>query len=117
VLSGLKRVILWDYPRAGWQYDIIVALCGIFIFVTPRAWFQDQPRITRVSQIMTMPGRGVSTYLVEAELMAPISQPQRNTELARMISTRTGKKQYISRIEPIYDSEGAVHFYVVYTHP
>jgi hypothetical protein len=43
-LTGLKRFILWDYPRAGWQYDLMVGLILAFIFLTPRDWFRDQTR-------------------------------------------------------------------------
>ena len=32
----LKRFILWDFPRASWQYDVIVAVILAFIFLTPR---------------------------------------------------------------------------------
>ena len=42
--GGLKRFILWDYPRASWQYDVMVGVILAFIFLTPRSWFRDQPR-------------------------------------------------------------------------
>src|SRR5438309_1891400 len=45
----LKRFILWDFPRASWQYDLIVALILAFIFLTPRDLFRDQPRIPHAS--------------------------------------------------------------------
>ena len=38
----LKRFILWDYPRASWQYDVMVGIILAFIFLTPREWFRDQ---------------------------------------------------------------------------
>src|ERR1035438_1611358 len=34
----LKRFILWEYPRASWQYDVIVAIILAFVFLTPRDW-------------------------------------------------------------------------------
>ena len=34
-MSGFSRFLLWDYPRASWQYDIIVAIILAFIFLTP----------------------------------------------------------------------------------
>ena len=40
----MKRFILWDYKRASWQYDLMVALILAFTFFTPREWFRDQPR-------------------------------------------------------------------------
>lgn len=117
VFSGLKRIVLWDYPRAGWQYDIMVGVITGFVFLTPRSWFQDQPRIPAVSRIMAAPGHGLSAYLLEPEVVNSIPESRRPSELARIISARTGRKESVSRVEPIFDSEGAIHLYVVYTRP
>ena len=43
--SGFKRFILWDYPRASWQYDVMVALILAFIFLTPREVFRARALI------------------------------------------------------------------------
>jgi hypothetical protein len=34
-MNALKRWILWEYPRASWQYDVIVGAIVVFVFVTP----------------------------------------------------------------------------------
>ena len=120
MVSGLKRVILWDYPRAGWQYDIMVGLVTAFVFLAPRAWFRDQPRILQASQILALPnGAG---YLAPPELVDSIDENRRGAELSRILTARTGKKQIVSGIEPIIDSEHAdqersVRFYIVHTRP
>ena len=31
--NGLKRFVLWDYARATWQYDVMVAIILAFIFL------------------------------------------------------------------------------------
>ncbi len=31
----LKRFILWDYPRATWQYDVMVGIILVFVMLTP----------------------------------------------------------------------------------
>ena len=125
MVSGLKRVILWDYPRAGWQYDIMVGLVTAFVFFAPRAWFRDQPRILQASQILALPnGAG---YLAPPELVDSIDENRRGAELSRILTARTGKKQIVSYIEPVVDSEHAdsehadqersVRFYIVHTRP
>jgi hypothetical protein len=115
VVSGLKRVILWDYPRAGWQYDIMVGLVTAFIILTPRSWFQDQPRILEASQLMELPNHG--GYLAPRELVASIQEDRRNAELSRVLTARTGRKQTVADIEPIYDTEHNIRFFVVHTRP
>ena len=47
-----KRLILWDFARASWQYDVMVGLILVFIFLTPRNWFFDQPRIPKASDVV-----------------------------------------------------------------
>ena len=74
VVSGLKRFILWDYPRAGWQYDVIVASILAFIFLTPRDFFRDQPKASRV--VMLPSERGTSVYWIEPELLAGVADPR-----------------------------------------
>ena len=32
----LKRFILWDFPRATWQYDVMVGIILAFIFLIDR---------------------------------------------------------------------------------
>jgi hypothetical protein len=44
-MNALKRWILWEYPRASWQYDVIVGAILVFIFVTPNyISFGDRPK-------------------------------------------------------------------------
>ncbi len=38
----MKRLILWDYERGTWQYDIFCLLIVAFIFLTPKTWFDGK---------------------------------------------------------------------------
>ena len=74
-VSGLKRFLFWDYPRAGWQYDVMVGLILAFIFLTPRAWFRDQPR---ASSIVMLPAeRGATVFWMDAEQFPESGKPNR----------------------------------------
>lgn len=37
----IKNVVLWNYKRTSWQYDVICTLILAFIFLTPPAWFMN----------------------------------------------------------------------------
>ncbi|NNE98124.1 MAG: hypothetical protein HKN25_03800 [Pyrinomonadaceae bacterium] len=39
------RIILWNYERGTWQYDIFCLLIIAFIFLTPKAWFDSKGKI------------------------------------------------------------------------
>ncbi len=42
--QAIKNVILWNYKRTTWQYDVIVILILAFIFLTPKSWFEGKHR-------------------------------------------------------------------------
>src|ERR1700674_1170598 len=52
--NAMKRAILWEYPRESWQYNAFVAIILLFIFLTRRSWFRDQPRAQHASQVMRL---------------------------------------------------------------
>ncbi|MCC7499561.1 MAG: hypothetical protein IT160_18415 [Bryobacterales bacterium] len=112
--SGLTRFILWDYPRAGWQYDIMVGLILLFIFVTPREFFRDQPRSNAVRVLA--PEHGIAEYWVEPAALAGLSEGQRWSRTTELIRQRFGRKQVV-RLEPIFNEEQEIRGYIAYTKP
>jgi hypothetical protein len=113
----VKRFILWDYPRGGWQYDLMCAGITLFIFAAPRQWFRDQPRIPHASQITSLPSHGESVFWVETELANSFPEKERVAQLGKVLTARTGKKQDLIRVEPIYDSEHEIKGYMAFARP
>lgn len=114
-LSEMKRFIFWDYPRAGWQYDIMVGLILVFVFLTPREWFRDQPRAASV--VMLPAGHDANAYWIEPELLSSIPETRRAEATESLLKSRTHKQLQIVRIEPIFDSEDEIKGYIAYTRP
>ena len=117
VNTGLKRLILWDYHRGVWQYDVFVAIIIAFVFLTPRQWFRDQPRLAHASQIASLPSHGESVFWIESELVTPIPENRRLDELGRILTARTGKAQQLIRVEPILDAEKEIKGYMAFARP
>lgn len=115
----LKRFIFWDYPRASWQYDVMVGIIVVFVLLTPRGWFRDQPRTPMVSSVAAMPGEhGSSVYWVEPELLADLTEPQQAQKLPEILKKLTHKKQMtVTRVERIADSDGETRGYMVFAKP
>ena len=114
----LKRFILWDYSRASWQYDLMVGIIVAFIFLTPRDWFRDQPRIPKVSSLAMPTETGGSQLFVEPQVLAGVPDNQRVASLTRFLETQPGGKRLkINRVEPILDSEGGLQGYLVSVRP
>lgn len=113
-LSALRRFILWDYPRASWQYDVMVAIILAFIFLTPREFFRDQPR---ASSIVRLPVEQGGSFWVEPELLGSTPEAERGSALESMLKARFGKRETVIRVEPISGSENEIKGYIVYTKP
>jgi len=114
-VSGFKRFLFWDYPRAGWQYDIMVGLILAFIFLTPRDVFRDQPR---ASSIVMLPAEhGANVFWMDSEQFGDVAEPERAARAGALLKARTGKKYNVIRVEPIVDSEQEIKGYMAFTTP
>jgi len=113
--SGIKRFLFWDYPRAGWQYDIMVGLILAFIFLTPRDVFRDQPR---ASSIVMLPAEhGANVFWMDSEQFGDVAEAERPARADALLKARTGKKYNVIRVEPIVDSEQEIKGYMAFTTP
>jgi hypothetical protein len=102
--NAVKRFIWWDFARASWQYDVMVAIILAFIFLTPREWFRDQARIPNASSVAILAAEhGSDVFYIDQELLAPIPENQRLPKLSEILTRRTGRKHNVTRIQPIYD--------------
>ncbi len=112
--AAIKRAIFLEYPRASWQYDIIVIAILAFIFLTPRELFRDQPR---ASSIVLLPNEtvGVEVFYIEPKLLVDVPEAERYHKAAQMLERRDGKKLQLYRLEPIPDSEKEIKGFMAYT--
>lgn len=52
-MSILKDIVAWKYERASWQWDVLCLLILAFIFLTPKAWFDNREKLaTRTSRLI-----------------------------------------------------------------
>ena len=96
-MSALKRFILWDYARASWQYDVIVALILAFIFLTPHDLFRDQPKAASVAMV-----RG--GYWIEAQQLAGIPEANMPARATSLVDAR-----FKSHVEIVSVEQGQAH--------
>jgi hypothetical protein len=107
-MSALKRFILWDYARASWQYDIIVAIILLFIFATPRDFFRDQPRPAGIAMVH-------GGYWIEPQQLTGVSDGDLSSRAADIINRRYKIHAEIKNVEPIYDeAEKELKGYLAY---
>ena len=115
----LKRFILWDFARGSWQYDVMVGLILAFIFLTPRHFFFDQPRIPKPSDVVMVHSEsGRAEFWIRAQTLERIPENQRTVRLTQLLQSRTSNRNLaITRVEPIVDSEGELQGYMAFARP
>jgi len=97
-MSGVKRFLFWDFPRAGWQYDVMVGLIVAFIFLTPREWFRDQPRANSI--VMLPAEHGETVFWMDAEQLGNTPEAARTTEASTLLQVHpTSITNSVSRLE------------------
>lgn len=108
------RLIFWDFPRASWQYDVVVALILLFIFAIPRPWFRDQPRASGI--VLMSSAHGEYRFFISSEQLTGLDGQEREARAAVLIRERTGKRGRIRRLEPIKDeAEREIRGFLAYT--
>ena len=109
-----RRLIFWDFARASWQYDVVVALILIFIFATPRDWFRDQPKPSSI--ILMSSQRGSNRVFIATDLLEAIPETERARRAELLIHQRTGKSWHVAHVEPIRDEAAQeVKGFIAYT--
>lgn len=112
----IKRLIFWEFPRGSWQYDVVVALILGFIFIPPKSFFRDEPRIANASNIaMISNDNGGSAFFVQASLLNGVSDAQQTAKLNELLRIRTGDpKLAVTRVEPVKNPDGDLQGYMTF---
>jgi hypothetical protein len=123
----LGRIFFWSYERGAWQYDIAVVVILIFVLLTPRGWFRDQPQVgmpaapEQVQLILVSDDGHRQQYRVDARVLAPPEQTPAlqndlHNALQRALPDLHNGRFSITRIEAVRDEKGTVVAYQVDIH-
>ena len=108
-MNGLGRLIFWDFKRASWQYDVVVAAILAFIFLTPADIFQDKPKAASIVMLPANQG-----FLLEAGLLDGVASEQRTQTATTLVQKRFKTTAVVHRVEAVFD-EGALTGYMAFT--
>jgi hypothetical protein len=81
IAETAKKVVFWTYPRTSWQWDVLCVLILVFIFLTPKGWFENSAfQRTHMGQTtVVMNTDVVGTQLDKVEIERRVRQlPGRN---------------------------------------
>ncbi len=113
----IRGYILWSYERGTIQYDVMVTLILLFVFLSP-VWinFHDKPieRNPHPTGVVVLPdGRGGLIYQIEGSAIAGQSDDLVRPALLRIIEPISGEVS-ITKIESTRDRAGHVLSYKVW---
>jgi hypothetical protein len=128
--DGIRRTLFWSYDRGSWPYDAMVVAILIFVLLTPRKWFNDQPQTAHAAaQIEAMiqlvaqdDAARTRTYRLSANVLPPNKRAQKATPeleeetheiLGRTVEDLKGRTFQVRQIEPVRGDDGAVQYYDV----
>jgi hypothetical protein len=122
----IARTLFWSYERGTWPYDLMVIAILVFVLLTPRRWFHDQPVLGAAQQaagIHLLEGNAdAETYRIDAGMLTPPkSTPDLEQEthgiLSRNVAELKGRMFQITRIEPVHADDGTVLGYDISVKP
>lgn len=109
--------IWWSYDRGSLQYDVMVTLIVLFIFLSPlKINFKDKPieRVPHPTRVVLIPdGDSGYIYQVDAAGVAGKDAATVKNYLQRVIEPIAGEME-IARYEPVHDKNGRVIAYKVW---
>lgn len=115
----IRDFILWSYERGTLQYDVMVTLILLFVFLSPY-WinFHDKPveRNPHPTGVVVTPEPGGEfIYQIEGSAISAIGDSAVRQELLRIVEPISGEAS-ITRYEAIRDRQGRVLTYKVWVH-
>ncbi len=100
MLNVLRKLFFWNYARNTWQWDILCVVILIFIFLTPKSWFENSER--RGSAGHQNPT--ASTVLISPEL---IENTQDKGKVEQVVRNFTGRNDVqVVNIRKVVDKDG-----------
>ena len=116
IWSTIRDYIFWSYERGTIQYDVMVTLILVFVFLSPKLInFKDKPvehNPHRTGVAVVPDGQGGLIYQIEAAAVVGKDEGAVRSELLGIIEPISGEVS-ITKIEPVRDSSGRVLSYKV----
>jgi hypothetical protein len=92
MFGGIKKIILWNYERGTWPYDLLCLLIIAFIFLTPNEWFRKQERPATKSITVIVKASDVDQSQLEAGIREITGQSEAKVLSVKRREDRFGQE-------------------------
>jgi hypothetical protein len=107
LVNALKKLFFWNYERNTWQWDMLCVAILIFIFLTPKSWFENGERrgpFMHQSQAASM-------VLIGPEL---IENAQDKAQIEQVVRQFTGRNDVkVLNVRKVVGADGKTRGYEV----
>jgi hypothetical protein len=107
LISALKKLFFWNYERNTWQWDMLCVVILIFIFLTPKCWFENGERQGHFRH----QSQPASTLLVGPELIENVQDKSHIEQLVRELTGRNDVK--VLDVRRVTGPDGRIRGYEV----
>jgi hypothetical protein len=107
LLDVLRKMFFWNYARNTWQWDVLCVVILIFIFLTPKSWFENGER----QRLNAHQNPAVSIVYISPEL---IGNADDTAQVTRVIRGFTGRNDVqVLKVRPVLGEDGKTRGYEV----
>ena len=106
-MSVLRKLFFWNYARNTWQWDVLCVVILIFIFLTPKSWFEGGER----RALSAHQNPVASTVLVGAELVENADDRGQVEQVVRTLTNRPDTQ--VLKVRKVLSSDGKIRAYEV----
>ena len=107
MLSTIKKMFLWNYARNTWQWDVLCVVILVFIFLTPKSWFESGER----GRVEGHQSPAITTVLMGAEAVENEADTSVLEQRVRTLSGRADAK--VVAVRKVLDQHGKTVGYQV----
>ena len=95
----MKDIILWKYDRASWQWDVLCLLILVFIFATPKTWFDKREKLATQTSRLIVKAQDFSTEKSEMERRVKELSGNDNAEILGMREKKNDRGETFYEID------------------
>ena len=107
MLSVLKKLFFWNDERNTWQWDMLCVAILIFIFLTPKSWFENGER----RGYFRHQNQSASVLMIGPELLENVEDKPQIEQLVRDFTGRQDVK--VIDVRRVVGADGRTRGYEV----
>jgi hypothetical protein len=95
----MRKIILWSYERASWQWDILCLLIVAFIFLTPKVWFERREKLATQTSRLIVQAQDFSSDTTEMQRRVREISGNENAQIVDLRDKKNARGETIYEID------------------